>query len=139
MADFLTAYRLGHKNEGDYANDPLDRGGETWRGIARKMHPTWPGWAIVDQFKKGKTVKQINATLKTITRLQEMVLEFYKVKFWDVFRGDEIKYQFIANELYDAAINTGHVPAIKMLQNSYGLPETGKMNLELMNKINDVE
>lgn len=29
--------------------DPRDPGGQTAWGIARKFHPGWPGWALVDQ------------------------------------------------------------------------------------------
>ncbi|MDR1034997.1 MAG: hypothetical protein LBT40_00015 [Deltaproteobacteria bacterium] len=32
--------------EGGWANNPADSGGETFRGIARNFHKSWPGWAI---------------------------------------------------------------------------------------------
>ena len=37
MAEFETAYYLTNKIEGGYANDQDDKGGETYRGIARNF------------------------------------------------------------------------------------------------------
>ena len=51
MADFEIAYGETEIREGGYVNDPADRGGETHRGVARKFHPKWPGWKIVDKYK----------------------------------------------------------------------------------------
>ncbi len=52
MADFDIAYRLTMKHEGGYANNKADRGGETYRGIARKFWSGWIGWPLVDDAKK---------------------------------------------------------------------------------------
>lgn len=30
-------------HEGGYSNDPIDLGGETYKGIARNAHPNWQG------------------------------------------------------------------------------------------------
>ena len=48
MADFLTAYAPLARYEGGWCNDPADRGGETYAGIARNFFPAWPGWALID-------------------------------------------------------------------------------------------
>jgi lysozyme family protein len=52
MADFEIAYGETELREGGYVNDPVDRGGETHRGVARKFHPDWSGWKIIDQIKQ---------------------------------------------------------------------------------------
>ena len=41
MAEFSEAFTQTAAHEGGYSNDPLDRGGETYRGIARVHHPDW--------------------------------------------------------------------------------------------------
>jgi lysozyme family protein len=54
MSDFNTAYNLTMGIEGGYANDPNDHGGQTWKGIAQKMHPQWAGWLIIEAAKKNQ-------------------------------------------------------------------------------------
>ena len=52
MAQFEPAFEKTMKFEGGYANNPADRGGETYRGIARKIWPGWNGWPLVDAAKQ---------------------------------------------------------------------------------------
>ena len=40
------------EDEGRYANDEADAGGETYCGIARKHHPDWSGWGQIDTAKE---------------------------------------------------------------------------------------
>lgn len=56
MADFNKAHLEVMGNEGGYANNPADSGGETYKGIARKFHPAWPGWKMVDDLKRSLPV-----------------------------------------------------------------------------------
>lgn len=75
MANFEIAYNLTAAAEGGYSNNPNDRGGETWRGIARKRHPMWIGWAIVDSIRpKSCFPKCLGAHVE----LDKAVREFYK-------------------------------------------------------------
>ena len=53
---FDNAFAHTQTNEGGYANNKADLGGETYAGISRKYHPKWSGWAIVDELKKYGTV-----------------------------------------------------------------------------------
>lgn len=134
MADFLKAYSITAKNEGGYANDPADRGGETWKGVARKAHPNWPGWRIVDSYRNRLGFPK---SLYGDALLQRMVHSLYKTSYWDIIRGDEIKDQAAANMIYDSAVNIGTRPAIKLAQRSLALPETGIMNNTTLNKLNN--
>lgn len=149
MANFEIADKLTSINEGGYANDHADRGGETWKGIARKMHPTWEGWSLIDWYKKHPKFPSV---LDASVRLKELRNKFYKTNFWDQIRGDEIEFQEIANQIYDDAVNTGVSSAIKKAQNAaFGLVENndernymlknlgityGKMDIITLNKIN---
>lgn len=115
MADFKTAYKITMAHEGDYANNPTDRGGETWKGIARKMHPDWPFWSVIDDYKKKPGFP---ANMNDAPHLQTGVEMFYKVKFWDYLKLDQINNQKIANELFDTAVNMGQGVAALFLQRS---------------------
>ncbi|NJD23141.1 MAG: hypothetical protein FIA82_10815 [Melioribacter sp.] len=130
MADFEISYSLTNQLEGGYANDPDDKGGETYRGIARKFHPEWEGWKIVDEVK-GQTrqrdggqvsnVESINDVLDENEELHEMIKKFYKEEFWNKIQGDSITNQSIANEVYDNAVNMGPDKSIEYLQRTINI------------------
>lgn len=118
MSDFLTAHKKVMGHEGGYANNPDDRGGETYKGIARNFHPKWGGWRYIDNTKAqavkqpsfGTTeyshwVKWLNAVLAELNTLQQFVLDFYLLNFWK--RLGEIENQELATWVYDKNVNTG--------------------------------
>ena len=119
MASAVTAMGRTDRHEGEWANNPNDRGKETYRGIARGPHPRWKGWPIIDQEKKKlgsqppygtKTyrvwVEKLNTALRRLPLLQRHVFDFFKEVFWDRNKLDEIVDQDLANWLYDMAVNT---------------------------------
>lgn len=114
MALFKIAYDVVKKNEGGYVNNPKDAGGETYKGIARKRHPGWKGWAMVDAAKTAPGGFEFN--LSTNGKLQSLVLDFYKKEFWDVLALDHVKEQSIATELFDTSVNMGTGIAAMFLQ-----------------------
>jgi lysozyme family protein len=133
MADFKKAYDLTSVYEGGYANDRADRGGETWKGIARNMHPSWEGWSVIDELKKDS---RFPAILRSNESLEAMVQAFYKKIFWDAIRGDEIIFQEIANTIYDDAVNTGIASAIKKAQNVvFGLVNDDKEKMYMIKNL----
>lgn len=119
--------------EGGYVKDPDDRGGETYKGISRVFWAIWAGWAIID---KAKLQKGFPGNLKGNEKLDEMVIEFYKVNFFDRIAGDQIKHSRIAKLVFDSAVNEGVVPAVKRAQGILQQPETGKINPELISQLN---
>jgi lysozyme family protein len=122
MADFLTQYKKTMAVEGIYSNDKDDKGGETWKGIARNYHPTWDGWPVVD---KAKTVSNFPSSLADNQELESKVQKFYKYLFWDVFKLDEYPLQLIAGELFDTAVNMGASVAATFLQRSLNVLNKG--------------
>ncbi len=108
--------------EGGYVNDPDDPGGETYRGIARRFHPNWLGWEIVDSIKHDAIVEGYNLTqrLDAENALQGQVTDFYYTEFWTRFRGDNIPPE-IAAELLDIAVNLGVHQAVRFLQRALNL------------------
>lgn len=119
MSDFNTAYIITLGNEVGYSNDPVDTGKETYNGISRVHEPEWDGWLIIDKAKKEPNFP---ANLKNYqSELIPLQQDIYKKKYWDVFWGDRIPNQFIANELFDTAVNRGVGSAIKYLQRSLNI------------------
>ena len=82
------------RDEGGYVlhNVPGDRGGQTYAGIARNMHPKWPGWQHIDA---------------SATPPAQLIHDFYKVKFWNDICGDQITSQVIASDIFNFYVNTG--------------------------------
>src|SRR6478672_7055039 len=118
MADFLTSFNVVMGVEGGYANDPDDTGGETYKGISRKNFPKWKGWSIIDTIKRavGNSALAIDKAGATNLSLQTLVHEFYKTNFWNVLSLDKVKFQGIATELFDTAVNMGTGVAADFLQ-----------------------
>ena len=113
MANFNEAYLITSNIEGKYSNDPTDKGGETYKGIARKRNPNWLGWIIVDGYKSQPNFPK---NMYSDTQLDEHVRSFYKEQYWDINKLDEFSSQSIANEMYDTGVNMGTSKAAKFLQ-----------------------
>jgi len=92
--------------EGGYSNDPKDKGGETYRGISRVYNPNWKGWKLIDQCKElfPTTFKHELDKIKT---LQLHVKELYKEKYWNVFKGDKILSDKVADRLFNIFVHIG--------------------------------
>ena len=118
MADFKLAYFKTMGHEGGYVNNPNDRGGETYKGIARNFHPTWQGWSLIESYKKDKNFIRL---LERDEYLEQLVLAFYKTQFWDALELDHLKSQTIADELFDSSVNLGTGTTIMLLQEALNL------------------
>lgn len=107
MADFAPAFERTLRHEGGYQLSvvPADRGGMTFAGIARRVHPNWPGWGLVD-----------SGAGKGDPFLRSMVREFYQAEFWRRIRGDAIADQAAAEAVYDCAVNLGPATAVMAAQ-----------------------
>lgn len=117
MARFEIAFEYTDGHEGGYVDDPDDPGGETYRGVSRVYWPEWEGWLLIDAMKSAgkRPIKGQNAVI------DNLVFYFYKERFWDVFEGDKIPDQNIANELYDTGVNMATTRAIRFLQEALNL------------------
>jgi lysozyme family protein len=119
MANFNPAYAITMGHEGQWVNHPNDRGGETYKGIARRFHPNWTGWAHIDAMK---SQKGFPGNLRSIQqKLEPHVQSFYKAQFWDRMRLDQVHSQQIANEMFDTAVNMGIAAAVADLQRSLNI------------------
>jgi len=130
MAAFTPALKRTLVHEGRYSRNPLDRGGETYKGIARKRHPGWDGWARIDRAKRRSGFP---GNLEADAGLQSAVGEFYRRTFWDPLQGDALPDQAIADELFDSAVNMGQTRATEFLQRALNvLNRNGKLYADLV-------
>lgn len=120
MSDFLIAWGELEIHEGGYVNDPVDRGGETFRGIARNFHGDWPGWEKIDRAHREHPADFVER-IEADEELYDLAREFFREKFWNAVRGDEISNQHIANKVFDIAVNQGVATGSKFLQESLNL------------------
>jgi lysozyme family protein len=112
MADFKKAFAITMGNEGGYSFDAQDPGGETYKGISRVYNPHWGGWAYIDQVKQqnpGATHLQLSKLLAANADLQANIQDFYKAGYWDTFKGDLVKDQQLANNMFDCSVNQGDI------------------------------
>lgn len=127
MADFDIAYGETEIREGGYVNDPVDRGGETHRGVARKFHPDWPGWKIVDQIKQDHP-NDFKRRINDNVELAALAKELYRQKYWAPIRGDEIPNQHLANKVFDTGVNQGVARSVRYLQEGLNLLNRNQQN-----------
>jgi len=136
MANFNLALSKVLSHEGGYVNDPDDLGGETYKGISRKSHSSWSGWAIIDQNKiKPNYPKSIEANEK----LRNLVEQFYFDTFWKPLKADEIQNQTSAESVFDFAINAGIKTATKLVQYIVGTKADGIIGEKTLSKINSID
>lgn len=131
MAEFLEAYKFSKIAEGGYSNRAADKGGETYAGISRKWHPTWPGWAIIDRLKplkQGQIIKN-NVELESALRI------FYQQNFWTPMKGNSMDSQRIATFTYDWML-TSWDDAIKALQKAVEVPMDSKIGPATLAAVN---
>lgn len=91
---------IGH--EGGYVNDPRDPGGETKFGISKRSYPA--------------------EDIKTLTL--ERAKAIYRRDFWGLAGCDAVP-DAMKFDLFDMAVNSGTVTAIKTLQRSAGVTPDG--------------
>lgn len=110
MADAQKLTPLILRWEGGFVNDPDDAGGTTMKGVTLATFRKFYG--------ADKTVED----LKQITEAQW--LHIFKTGYWDVFRGDDIDDQSVANMCVDWLYNSG-IAAIKRVQKIVGVVDDG--------------
>lgn len=134
MADFNIALAKVLKKEGGYVNDPADRGGETYKGIARKFHSDDLMWVYIDSYKdechgvNTEFKKKIDSD-KTIANQVALI---YKKDYWNPFALDRVTNQKVAEQVFDDAVNRGVGAACKLCCTLLGLPVSSKPTKKLL-------
>jgi lysozyme family protein len=142
MADFNKAYQLVIAHEGGYVNDPDDPGGETYKGIARKMNPDWLGWHIIDLLKKQPGFPESLQSADAIEikkQLDYEVSSFYYNHFWLKVNAEKIAEQQVAESIFDFAINAGIPVSISLAQTVVLVTADGIMGPKSIDAINRMD
>lgn len=94
------------KHEGYYANVEGDRGGETYMGVARNLHPDWKGWEYIDAYKEmhGEIKRNFKIDIPELTKLVKV---FYRKTFYDGFGIDQIQNGSLQEIIFDWCVNSG--------------------------------
>jgi len=124
MADSKQLAPFILKWEGGYANNPLDKGGETNKGITYK---TW-------KQTFGDTHQRF------LTMAPDDWNKIFKKNFWDAIKGDEIKSQKVANIMADWVWGSGVYYPVKHLQKIVGVETDGSFGpatLAAVNRMNE--
>lgn len=119
MSNFDTALKILLQNEGGYNNDPVDPGGETYCGIARKYYGGWSGWNIIDNIKKQRKIK--NEEIINDATLKQLVYDFYKHQ-WDIKNIASIQNTGVASLVFDTSQQHGNWGRIVYF-GLFGLPK----------------
>lgn len=109
MSVFDIAFRVVIGEEGDYANNPRDPGGETKFGISKRAYPALDIAALTCDEAKA----------------------IYRRDYWDVVRGDSLP-PGLALLTFDAAVNSGPSRAVRWLQAACGASVDGIMGPETL-------
>lgn len=110
IENWQRAFDLVLKSEGGYVNDNTDHGGETNLGVTRAAWGEYVGRPIRD------------GEMRALTR--DMVKPFYKARYWDKVRGDDLPAG-LDYAVFDFAVNAGPGRAAKFLQRAVGVAEDG--------------
>lgn len=91
---FEKAINFIFKWEGEYSNDPHDKGGVTIYGISKKYHP--------------KEVAQMEALWKQGRKKEcrDMAIRIYREEYWERINGDGLPYPRDII-MFDTAVNLG--------------------------------
>lgn len=145
MANFEKSMKILMELEFSSPSDALHKNPTepvyTYMGIYYKAHPTWDGWRIVRETlsKYNNNLKLASEMLYINPELTKMVYSFYKSKFWDVARLDEVNNQNTADEIMIFGVNVGMRTAIKTAQGLVGFVgddvdgKVGKATLRVLN------
>ena len=141
--------------EGELSIDNSDTGGFTYLGIAYNKNKDFAiineilqlvGKELislkvissVEELRnlgtpKGKPInigpvilKNLNDMLRK-AKYQDKIIEYYKKKYWDIIKCDDISSQTLAEELFDFGVNAGPITAAKILQRLVNVKDDGNL------------
>ena len=108
--NFDTAFREVLVHDGGFTDDPKDPGGMSKLGVTRRDYEAWIGYPVSERIMRELTPGKVRA--------------FYKVRFWDVVRGDELPPGLDVC-VFDFAVNTSPARAVRYLQRLVGAVDDG--------------
>lgn len=125
--DYVRCLIFTSSAEGAFANVVGDKGGITYKGIARTYNARWDGWRIIDKAlekypelktpynKAPESVKKLNEILNASDELSYLVIDFYFENYFKKVGADRIGGK-LAVILFDISVLMGCHRAVKTLQ-----------------------
>jgi len=123
-SNFNVALQLILRFEGGYVNDPADKGGETNKGIIKKVYDAY-------RTSIGKPIQSV----KNIS--DEEVKDIYYKNYWLAAKCDKLPVD-VDTVHFDAAVNCGPTQAAKFLQRSIGVNADGVVGDTTLAKVNSM-
>lgn len=118
ITNFSRSLGLILQSEGGFTTDPRDPGNrlEDGRPGSTNLGVTQANWEAY----VGHPVKW--SEMRTLT--PEIVKPFYKKRYWDAVKGDDLPTP-IDYMMFDFAVNSGPVRSIKLMQKAVGTVQDG--------------
>lgn len=113
--------------------------GYTFMGIYEVAFPNWEGWRLVKQELNKAPMAKASSVLYYNQALQNLVLKFYKMNFWDKMRLDEVQSQKIAEELFVFAVNAGIPSAVRAAQKVINILADGILGSKTIAALNQAD
>lgn len=111
-ANFLLTYKKIRWEEGNYVNDSLDLGKETYGGVTAKYNPDWYGWRYISS----KNLKYN----QYVAEAEPWVLDYY-VTIWVREGFYRLSNQEVANYLFDTRVHLSRKQTIRLINRAYNL------------------
>ena len=118
--NFSDALSLTLGFEGGYCDHPLDPGGATNLGITQAVLQHYRGRPV-----SKSDVRQLD---------KNEAAEIYLTRYWFAINGDHLPTG-VDTSIFDLAVNSGPVRAIKILQGIVGVRQTGIVTAETMQRV----
>lgn len=146
MADYRKAVRklleLEFSNPENFLHKNRGENDYTVGGIYKFAHPSWEGWAIVDDSisLSGRDMKKASVMLFENYEFNELVYKFYKYAFWDKMKLDYVQSQKIAEELFIFGVNAGIKVSVMKAQKIVDVEVDGligQMTIQALNRFDE--
>jgi len=122
--NYKESLELVLEHEGGYVDHPKDPGGATNRGVTQKVY---------NNFRRAH-----GRSAQSVRYLEEGELQaIYKLQYWDAVKGDLLP-SGLDYAMFDFAINSGVVRAVKYLQGIVGVKQDGIVGAMTLGAIYDV-
>ena len=144
MANFKEGYEilmgLEFSNESNALHVNKGEEGLTYKGIYQKAHPLWGGWRIIKSILEvTDDIKEASKKAYHTVNLETLVQVFYRNRFWNRMKLDQIESQKIANEMFIFGVNAGHKTAIKAAQKIVGATVDGLIGPKTIEALNQYD
>lgn len=145
MADFKGGMKILLGMEFSNASDALHQNptenGLTYMGIYQSAHHELELWDKVNQLleENDGDVEKVSQILYNDDEVTAYVYDFYKRKFWDSMRLDEIANDHTAYEMFIFGVNTHPITAAKVAQRIVGVVADGAIGSKSLAALNSFD